>query len=246
MNIFRRSIELRCRQTPQGWEARAALEDDFHHFRVMVRCAAEQVQSVAGETIRHPYSLCPGAAGQLAQLAGMKLDCVAHSVTRVADATQQCTHMLELAGLAIALVARRDERRSYRIAVPRRVQENTVATLARNSVPMLTWHVAQDYITAPAPYAGVPLRAGMARWALQALEPENAEAALVLRRAVVISRGREIDQDARAHAEANSTCFVQQPARAPLARRMVGSTWDFTSTPDALCALDARWLAWQS
>ena len=47
---------------------------------------------------------------------------------------------------------------------------------------------------------GINLREGMARWALNALSEEAAEAALLLRRCTLISMGRAYDLDEQIHA----------------------------------------------
>jgi hypothetical protein len=82
----------------------------------------------------------------------------------------------------------------------------------------------------------------MARWALHNLSNEEAEAALLLRRCTLISLGRAHNLDAQAHAASTGLCYSQQPERAVLASRMIGSTWDFSAAQSALCADDQDWL----
>lgn len=245
MLTFRRRIGIFSIGTPASGEARSVLEDDFHHFRVRVQYRDGRVVRVEGTAVRNPYSTCPLAAGQLSQLLDMPLDAVANSVTRVADARNQCTHMLDLAGLAIAAAARSIPERWYDIAVPRRVAGRTRARLDRDGAPLLEWDVHDSTILGPAPYAGISLREGLSAWALATLAQDEAEAALVLRRCVLISLGRTKDLDAQVHAIATGHCFVQQPARAAQSLRIVGSTWDFTHTAAALCADDHDWLAFR-
>ncbi|MBB3219937.1 DUF2889 domain-containing protein [Pseudoduganella umbonata] len=242
MQRFRRRIELAARRHGDGGEVRAVLEDDFHHFRVVVGHRGGAVTAVRGETPRHPFSACPGAAPELDRLAGMRIDRIANSVTLHADPAQQCTHMFDLAGLAIAVAARGDSRRRYDIDVPRHVDGRSHACLRRNGVLVLEWEVDGSLILGPAPYAGVDMRQGMARWALGTLPDEEAEAALVLRRCALISLGRLKDLDRQPHAHLSGRCYAQQPERAPQAIRIVGSTWDFSARPEALCQDDQAWL----
>jgi len=247
MQCFRRRIELIGQHGAadglrQG-QVRAALEDDFHHFRVAVDYRDGVVTAVRGETPRHPFTACPGAAPELQKLAGMRLDGVANSVTLHTDATQQCTHMFDLAGLAIAAASRGDTARRFDIEIPRHVDGRTHARLMRDGVLVLDWEVEGSAILGPAPYAGVDMRQGMARWALTTLPVEEAEAALVLRRCALISLGRLKDIDKEPHAHLTGRCYAQQPQRAPQAIRIVGSTWDFTARPEALAFDDRDWLA---
>ncbi|CAG9166000.1 hypothetical protein LMG23994_00874 [Cupriavidus pinatubonensis] len=244
--MFRRRIIVSSKPGTAQPLVRAALEDDFHHFRVEVHGMDGYVAHIAGCALRQPYTLCNAAGARLEALLGMPLSSIAHEVTRVADASEQCTHLFELAGLAIAAAARGIARRQYDIEVPMRVTGRTVPRLARDGVDVLAWTVQDTVIAAPAPYAGVDLNRGMARWALSTLPFEEAEAALVLRRCTGISRGRGKPLDAQIHASPSGHCYSQQPVRAMQALRVVGSTWDFADTPEALCADDLAWLAFSA
>jgi hypothetical protein len=242
MTAFRRRVDIISSPAQDCGEVRAALEDDFHHFRVWVRHRAGNVTAIGGEALRYPYSMCPQATGQLQHLLGMPLDRVAHSVTRQTDASHQCTHLLDLAGLAIAAAARGTPARRYDIQVNRRVNNRTCAVLVRDGNEDLGWEVNGTRIEGPYPYAGINLREGMARWALGTLTEEAAEAALLLRRCTLISMGRAFDLDDQIHAESSDRCFSQQAERAEQALRIKGSTLDFSNERHKLCAQDQAWL----
>jgi len=240
--MFRRRIILRSQFSPAQARVRAVLEDDFHHFRVELVSIDGVVSKISASAPRRPYSLCGQAVEKLDLLLGMKLSPIAHEVTRVTDPAEQCTHLFELCGLAIAAAARGTARRQYDIEVPPRVDQRTQARLSRDGVALLAWDVLDTVIQGPAPYTGMDLYQGMARWALGTLAPEEAEAALVLRRATGISKGRGMNLDAQVHARPSAHCFSQQPRRALQALRMVGSTWDFAAAPERLCMDDEDWL----
>lgn len=248
MNVFRRQIVLRAEtrtDTEGRGEVRAALEDDFHHFRVALKHAGGAVTGITGTAPRHPYSLCPQAAEPLTRLVGAKLERVANSVTRLVDGSGQCTHLLDLAGLAMAAAARGILQRRYEMEVPQREQGRTRARLVRDGRALLEWDIHDKTILGPAPFEGIDLRQGMARWALSSLDEDTAEAALALRRCALISLGRTRDLDAETHARTTGLCFSQQPERATQALRMKGSTWDFSARAGALCADDRDWLAFR-
>lgn len=242
MQCFRRRIQLRGRHDGEGGEVRAALEDDFHHFRVLLRHTHGEVSACHGEAPRHPFSACPGATGALEALIGMPLDKVASAVSRHTDPSQQCTHMFDLAGLAVAAAARGIERRSFEIEVPRHLSGYSQARLVRDDGLRIDWEVREGLILSPAPYSNVDLRRGMARWALETLAADVAEAAIVLRRCALISLGRLKDIDKLPHARPSGHCYAQQPERAGQAIRIVGSTWDFSEHRDDLCCDDRAWL----
>ncbi len=240
---LRRRIEIASRVgLGEEGEARAALEDDFHHFRVWVRHRDGLVTATGAEAPRHPYTTCPLAAGRLEELIGMPLIPASGAVFRWTDARLQCTHMLDLAGLAIAASARGDGRRRYDAEVPDRIGGHTSARLLCDGQPALAWDVHDDHIVAPPPFDGLALGTGFARWIQENLAPDQAEAALVLRRCVMISRGRGVDLDAQRNAEPLGRCFSQQPERAPSALRVRHSTQDFSNTAGRLCQEDDAWI----
>lgn len=242
--LFRRSIRLHAKAgAGDALRVRAALEDDFHHFRVELRSLGGVVSAITAQAPRHPYSLCPSAAQSLQLLVGTALTRQAHALGKAVDPREQCTHLLDLAGLAAAVAARGVRERRYDIEVPLRQGGRTQAWLARDGVPLLCWDVLELAVTGPDPYTGFDLRQGMARWALAHLPEDEAEAALVLRRCAAISMGKGKPLDAQRHANATGRCYAQQPERAPLALRQVGSTWDFTARADALCVDDEPWLS---
>jgi Protein of unknown function (DUF2889) len=240
---FRRRVGIHSTGDATRGEARACLEDDFHHFRVRMVHVNGTVQHAEGWAVRHPYSTCPLAAAQLVRLVNAPLNGLAHSVVRVTDPSEQCTHLMELAGLAIAAAARTIAQRWYDIAIPRRVAGRTLATLDRDGHRVLAWELVDTTITAPAPFQSVSLRKGMAAWALANLSEDEAEAALVLRRCALISLGRAMNLDAQVHAEPTGRCFVQQPERALQGLRITGSIIDFSEAAKDLCATDREWLA---
>jgi hypothetical protein len=242
MQQFRRRVGIHSTGDATRGEVRACLEDDFHHFRVRIVHVNDTVQHVEGWAVRHPYSTCPLAATQLARLVNAPLNGLAHSVMRVTDPSEQCTHLMELAGLAIAAAARKIALRWYDIEVPRRMAGRTLATLDKDGAPLLAWEIRDTTIAGPAPFQGVSLRKGMAAWAFANLPEEEAEAALVLRRCALISLGRAMNLDAQVHAEPTGRCFVQQPERAEQGLRIVGSIIDFSETAKDLCATDLEWL----
>ncbi|WP_066343090.1 DUF2889 domain-containing protein [Azohydromonas lata] len=243
---FRRRIDIRSRTDGGDSCVRAALEDDFHHFRVELAAREGRIAAVRATAARQPYTLCEGAAAELQQLVGMALSPIAHTVTRSVEARQHCTHQLELAGLACAAAARGLSTRRYDIEVPLREAGCTNALLWRDGTLLLSWSLQDDTIVEPPLYAGMGVRQAMAGWAMQTLSADEAEAALVLRRCAVISNGKGLPLDEQPHARVTGLCWAQQPVRAAQALRVVGSTWDFSTSPQRLCADDEAWLAFEA
>src|ERR1700742_5154725 len=160
MLSFRRRIGIASTGNRERGEVRASLEDDFHHFRVRLVHAQRRIQAIEGFAVRHPYTTCPLAAGQLSRLCNAELSSLAHSVMRMTDASQQCTHLMDLSGLAIAAAARSIRERWFDIEVPRRIEGCCVARLDRDGMPLLSWELRDTAIVAPSPFCGISLREG--------------------------------------------------------------------------------------
>ena len=217
----------------------AELEDDFHHFRVTVAHDGARVTGVRGVGVRFPWSTCPLAADRLAPLVGMPLSVRSTAVGDVVSARDNCTHMFDLAGLAVAHAARVGARRQYDVVVADPVDDRRQVTLDRDGEPLLAWVVDSHTILEPVPFRGQALRGGFLAWAEATLDPDAAEAAIVLRRACHIAHGRIQNLDVYDDAGPllpimSGACFTFQPARAPVALRMKGTIRDFTDAPERL------------
>lgn len=223
-------------------EARAALEDDFHNFRVRIRHRDGIVTEATSEAPRFPNALCPAAGRRLSELVGMRLDASSVAAHERTDARQQCTHQLDLAGLAIAAASNGVTARTYEAEAPDRVDGGTVARLWRDGELVLTWEMRESKIVSPDPFSGRDLGSGFTAFA-RTLPTDLAEAALVLRRAIFISSGRTVDLDAPGRRTGPlGGCWAWQPERADDAIRMVGSTRDFTHRRGELNRGDETWL----
>jgi hypothetical protein len=233
--VYRRRIDIRA---PSRGAVTADLEDDFHHFGVVLTHDGTVVKGVEGRGHRFPWSTCAAAAGPLAALAGMPLAHRSTAAGQWTDPRANCTHMFDLAGLAVAHAAAGRSTRVYDIAVPDRVDGRTTATLLRDGQLLLDWEVDGNEIVGPAPYGGVPLRAGFLAWAEASLELDLAEAAIVLRRATAIAFGRAMDLDTVDRANELpymlGTCYSFGEGTIDIALRQKGSTRDFTDAAGEL------------
>lgn len=237
---YRRRIRLV--RTGSGTVA-AGLEDDFHYFVVTVHHDATRVTAVESEAFRWPWTTCPDAGRELARLVGMALSPRCLAVGDVAEARRQCTHQFDLAGLAIAHATRREESRQYDVEVPYRAPGAGPrdVRLWRDGELRLTWTLDGDACTAPEPYASAPWRGGFLRWADADLPVEEAEAAIVLRRACDIALGRGADLEAYPRASqlaiaTSGICYTFQPETAAVAFRQVGTIRDWDGRVDEMLA----------
>jgi hypothetical protein len=221
----------------------AALEDDFHHFTVIVRHDGHVVTGISAAAVRWPWSTCPDAGKQLDQLVGMELSPRCTAVAAITEPRWQCTHQFDLAGLAVAHATRDAEARQYDIEVPPANADGTrTVRVSRDGELLLEWTVTYGSgLTAPVPFTEAPWRGGFIKWADATFEPDDAEAAIVLRRACDIGMGRGMNLEGYRTAEElavlmTGVCYTMQPAIMPVAIRAIGSIRDFADHPDALLA----------
>ncbi|HYB13701.1 MAG TPA: DUF2889 domain-containing protein, partial [Myxococcota bacterium] len=190
--IYRRRIRLAA----ERGLVRGSLVDDFHDFTVRLEHDGARVSNIEGQARRIPWFTCPGAADPLKLLEGLPLTRSLRSIARHTDPRAQCTHLFDLASLAVSFAACGKVERAYELAVPDRVGARTRATLLRDGVSVLRWEIDGARIEDPPPFAGRSLAGGgFLDWVETTLDADQAEAAQVLRRAVVISYGRRFDFD---------------------------------------------------
>ncbi len=234
--VYRRHVRLAATADT----VRADLEDDFHRFGVRLRHDGSRVLECRGEAERVPWNICPGATAPLERLAGTPLSRSLRATAGHHDARSHCTHLFDLASLAIAHAAAGRGERDYAIAIPDRVEGHSRPTLHRDGTLLLDWEIDGRSIVGPERFRDQPLWGGLfPAWAEQELDPDTAEAALLLHRACAISLGRAYDLDRTERATdfgdaVRNACFSFAPERIETARREVGTTLDFSDEPERL------------
>lgn len=235
--IYRRCIRI----ATSGNEAHADMEDDLHRFSVSIEHDGARVTAIAGRPIRVPWSLCPQAVKALDRLIGMPLSSHPQAVFRYTDGSQQCTHMFDLAGLAIAHAARGTRLRQYDVEAPYLEKKGARSlSLRRDGQEILNWTIDGTTLLAPQAFAGRDIKR-LSTWAENAYSDadlDDYEAIVILRRSVLISKARLHDWDifptAAETGHGTGACYVFQPGIQDRALRMVGSAREFTNTPDRM------------
>jgi hypothetical protein len=231
------------------------LADDLHHFRVVLHHDGSVVTGITGEGVRHPWDTCPAAASELLALVGAPMEQRMGAAAKHANPKANCTHMFDLAALAMTQAWRSahgapddpsTRRRQYDVELPMRLDADSCVRprLWRDRVLLLEWQLrtvpgGSRTIVAPEPYASVPFSRGFFPWTATALDPDAGEAAFVLRRACDIGMGRGMDLDnvpvATEFADIMmGVCYTMQPGVIEIAHRRIGATRDYAARPDAV------------
>src|SRR2546423_10980018 len=107
---------------------------------------------------RPPWTACGGEGGMLDGLLGMPLSPDPQQVYRHTNGREQCTHLLDLAGLAAAHAARGIVAREYDAEVPcLDPAARRDAVLRTDGHEVLRWTLERNTIVAPATFAGQDL-----------------------------------------------------------------------------------------
>ncbi|MCP5403635.1 MAG: DUF2889 domain-containing protein [Novosphingobium sp.] len=234
---FRRLIDLRREDDGAvvGW-----LEDDFHHFGVTIEHDGRTITAVRVESERYPFTTCSLAGTNLQGMVGRELVPRCTEIGAMVPMREQCTHMFDLAGLAMAHAAAGRSHRRYEAVIPdrdiiaweagmRRLLGAGDAWLLRDGEEVMRWQIEKRMITGPREWAGQPLVEGF-RARTEKMAIDEAEAASVLRRAVMVSAGRTLDPDLFSSARdrgQSGVCFTFLEENRDAGKRNFGSTLNY-------------------
>ena len=230
--IYRRRIIADA----EGQRVTAGVEDDFHHYEMTLEHDGFAVTSIGARSHRTPWLTCSEAQGPLDQLVGQP---IVTRPTGLPDPHFQCTHMFELALVAVAQAAR-GGRRSYEVSVPMlQLDGRRTAQLHRDDELLFDWCLQGDTLTAPAEFAGHNLRTLLRRVEDDGTtDDDTLEAIRVLRRSLHVSNGRVVSSQGYRSAadipQMRGACYVFQPVRSGRALRDWGSPRDFSLDASAL------------
>lgn len=231
----------RIRLVDAGGHCHARLVDPFHEMTVDLRHDGRVVTAIEGRFQRNPNSTCPGATQLLHELQGVELATPAAALYAGGRARRHCTHLLDLAVLALAQAARGEGQRQYDAVVPDETDQPIDIDIRRDGEPVFAWRVRKGHILAPAEFAGLPMGPGFTAWSTARLGGDALEAAQVLSRAWYISRGREYDiqiwagQPVSRHDVLLDRCYSYAAERADHGVFLAGVRRDFSrGMPDDL------------
>jgi hypothetical protein len=234
--VFRRRIRL----TGSNDKVFAELEDTNHGFRAHIYHDGIKVTAVEGEAIRFPLSTCGGAIEPIKALTGTPLNSPAKDITVAVDPRANCTHLYDLAVLAIGHCSRGESVRQYDLEVDDPVGDEAAESRAYcNGELILSWQVKEWALT-EGPHTGKPLYKGFSAWANEAFSGDKQEAAFALQKAYFVSQARRYKMDALAgtpandQAAMNGVCFSYSPPNIDKAIRNANKTRDFSDFPERL------------
>jgi hypothetical protein len=239
--VYRRRIRL----VAEEGVVSGVMEDSPHAMRCRIRHAQGRVVAVDSGFERHPLTTCPGATGPLADLVGMSVAIDPKGFFAHGRARMNCTHMLDLAWLMLRHVVSGRSELLYAIDVPDEIDGRTLATLDRDGKRVLAWNIHEGVITSPPFFAGQNPRKGFVGWALDSLEGDELEAALVLHKGLYVAYSQRFAMKAGLLQDWEQdrfmgVCFGFAPERIAEAARTKPGRVDFTQDPERLLSFAAK------
>lgn len=236
------NYQRRIRIENQGQTTVAELEDCNHAFRLTITRSDNRITSVSSESLRTPLTTCQGAEAILQQaLVGVDCGQSFEQLSRVCDAKQQCTHLLDLAYWAILHSQRAEVVRDYWVVIPDEVDNKpTHAQVFRNGKEVLAADIQKWQIITPKALSDKPLYKGFKRWLFTLEDAEHIEAWSVLQKGYFVAQAREMDIDklegepASNHSFMLGACYSYSEPVVFEAKRAVNSVRDFTDASEQL------------
>lgn len=222
---YRRAVVIKV----DDGRAYAEMEDDIHHFAVTLEHDGARITKGEPHSIRTPWTTCPGAGAAIVALKGRALTTPLRFALD-AERVAHCTHMLDLANLAIAHALTPGFRRLYRIEVDYEENYDARAWLDRDGERLFTWRIEKGAVIDETQTAMTP-EERIAHAVSTGADEAEIEALVVMRRGMRISGARLIDLDAFATvAELGQppTCFTLLEGVRDKALRVKGSVRDFS------------------
>lgn len=233
--VYRRRIRL----TRNEQFVLAEMEDDPHAMMCKIAHDGDTVTAVEADFRHYPLTTCPGAIAPLRELVGLPVNISTADFFAGGRARANCTHMLDLAWLALRHVGRDQVERHYAIDIPDEQGGIIHAVLLQDGQPRLEWRLDKGVVTTPGPFEGRNPLNGFNRWAIGTLQEDDLETALVLQKGLFVSGARRFDPGPGPLDQAEQTglagiCFGYGAERIATARRCEKGRRDFTAHPERL------------
>ncbi|MCB1616854.1 MAG: DUF2889 domain-containing protein [Pseudomonadales bacterium] len=223
----------------------AEQEDDNHAFRIHLEHNNDIVTDIKAETLRIPMSTCNGAADKLKECIGSSVSQNPRSLGQHHNPKSHCTHLFDLAGLAITHITKKEKQRLFDIAIHDEKDGLMQCSVALNQRMIFHWNIRSQLIENEGPWQGVNVQKGFSGWVENNLAGDEAEAALSLSRAYFISITRRVLVEKNAGMKiandlmTKGVCYTYSKPAVDTAYRLHDTTRDFTDSPDEMLSFSA-------
>ncbi|MEX1668674.1 DUF2889 domain-containing protein [Zhongshania guokunii] len=236
---YRRRIRLRA----EPGQVHGELEDTNHGFSCTVFHDGNKITDIHSAALRIPFDTCPGASEPLRKLIGLPLCEDILDIKPLTDASANCTHLLDLALLAIRHSTRQEAEMIYDICVEDQAEETETATaeIYANGNLIHRWQTCNWAICSPADLDGKVLYKGFSKWASKQFSGDQREAAFALQKGYFVAVARRYTDNSQVGQAANEhrdvmlgVCYSYSSPQIERATRTANSVRDFSNSPEQL------------
>ena len=216
------------------------MEDCSHAMKLLMQHQAGNITDLQGEVIRAPVTSCRGAPGQLTDLIGLPLSDNADIYRQHSPQHHHCTHLYDMALLAIEFAQREEELQQFDVAVGDEVDGAIDGKIFLNHRLIHHWVVRQGKLAEPTEFAGQSAFKGFAHWAKSQFSGDALLCAFGLQRGLMVANARRWDMAALAGEPADTfcpppgACYSYSKGREKTALRTANPVRDFSDTPEQL------------
>lgn len=231
--VFRRRLRIEAKAR----RVDVALEDGNHGFRLTLHHDGQRVVDIVADAPRYPFATCPEAAQVLKRIVGCPLDEDITQMRRRLVPGDNCTHLLDMALLAVAYASKSGLTRQYDITIVDEQNGITLAQIDCNGERLHEWSIRDHVVEAPVSLAGGPMMKGFHPWASEMFSGQALEAAMVLHRGYFVAQSRRYLFDGYSgvtDGRPSDTCYSYNPKVVERALRINGSLRDFSLSPEKL------------
>lgn len=227
---FRRRIRLRH----EAGAVVGVLDDNNHAMWVQLRHAEGRVTAIGGGFYRWPTTGCLGAADVLQDMVGVSIDSGRDAIGGNGRARHHCTHLFDLAMLALAMARRAEAERTWDAIVPDARGGRTIAAISLNGSVLHTWTLDGVMILPADGRAQQSLLSAFAPWAKTHFSGDALEGATVLRMAAFTARARAHVTDNRPwpladFPERRDACHAYRSPQVDTAEHRIGVVRNFSA-----------------
>ena len=209
--------------------------DDYHEMACVLHHDGSCVTAISGRIDRAPFSTCAAAPVALQELVGLPLATSRAEIYGGGRARRNCTHLFDIAAMAIGVALSGDRLRSFDFVVPDETEFGMMIDAWVGQSLVHRWTLREEVIVSPPQMSGRSLFGGFATWANSQFEGVTLDAALHLQKVVFVARGRRFkisDPEAgsiRDEPERLGACYTFSEPRFSTAVGMTDYVRDFTA-----------------
>lgn len=217
-----------------GHSVLATLDDNHHAMWCRLHHDGQAAVRVESGMPRVPLTTCPAAAALLDELIGLPLSTVRSDLFAGGRARRQCTHLFDIAALALLFANAPEDSRTIDVVIPDDLAGRLTVSGMLNGETAIEFVVQSERIASPPELAGQHLKLGYVPWASARFGGAYLDVALMMQKAFMVAEGwpylidRQPGRGVTDATELKGACFSYTEPRFSNAREVAPHVIDFS------------------